>query len=240
MSEEIVMAQTPGPHSRGMSHRAFLGLAISVGLVACFGRTTSLGGTDDAKDSGTTAVLGTASDAADQPDSTADAKIEFDGAASGIECQIASSGLPVAPCPTGELGVGREYCKSDNGTCGSPAHCAASPAFPPPVCASLACGCDGAVRCPDVLRSQGSDVAPHSFCSIPCGPKSCDGVTEYCWHGSGGVMTPDGGASTFYECKPVPNACATDHTCTCLEANGGSGGQCTETDGKLDLNVPLP
>lgn len=223
-------------HSRDMMNRAFLSFALSLALVACFAKTTSLGsGADPLDGSGPDAASG------DHDGGSAhDVEVSFDGGpqvdahSSGIACQIANSMLPVAPCPTGE------YCRSDDGSCGSPAHCTVKPPPPPPFCAGLECGCDGVIRCKDYSRSEGSDVGPSTPCGVPCGPKTCDGVTEYCMHGVGGPMAADGGASTYYMCQPIPSACAISHTCACLQANTGSSGTCTEKGGRLDYDVPLP
>lgn len=231
------MAARGSAHSRDMARTspAFF-FSASILLFACMAKTTTLGSVegdanpDGTKDAASDAVSATDSAAAEDGGASGDG-----GAGSGIACQIADPMLPVAPCPTGE------YCRSDNGTCGSPAHCRAIPPPPPPACPSLECGCDGKLRCKDGSRASGTDLAPAGHCSQTCGTKTCDALLEYCWHGTGGVPGPDGGATSLYECKPIPSACAVNRTCACLKAQPeGSAGSCTEKDSRLDLDVPLP
>jgi hypothetical protein len=214
-----------------------LAVATSLCLVACFAKTTSLGSADNPVD-GVDGSDASNKDAGSAPDALFDADAlatsDASDGGSGLACQIADPMLPVAPCPT------VEYCRSDDGSCGGAAHCTTTPNPPPPACPALECGCDGVVRCRDHSRPLGTDVAPKGYCGVTCGTKTCDGVTEYCLHGAGGVMTPDGGGSTYFACNPIPAACATNHTCACLQSNSGSAGSCTEKGGKLDLDVPLP
>ena len=218
-----------------MTTRVLLGLAFSTCLVACFAKTTSLGGTNDNVDGagGSGGEAGIVANEGGGGGNDGGGNGDGGTTGSGIACQIASSMLPVAPCPTDE------YCKSSDGTCGGVAQCVTRPPPPPPFCPDLECDCSGNVRCRDTSRSSGTDVGPNSTCGITCGPKTCDGVNEYCWHGTGGVMLPDGGANSLHECKPVPTACHTDHSCACLLATGAIG-KCSDAGGKLDLDVPLP
>ena len=219
-----------------MTTRVLLGLAFSTCLVACFAKTTSLGGPNDTDGGAGGSGGGRDLVSNDAGTSGNDAGTNGNDAGtngSGIACQIADPMLPVAPCPAGE------YCKSNDGTCGGVARCVTRPPPPPPFCPDLECDCSGNVRCRDTSRSSGTDVGPTSTCGITCGTKTCNGVTEYCWHGTGGVMFPDGGANSQYKCNAIPTACRIDHSCACLLANGGPG-KCTETGGKLDLDVPLP
>ena len=142
--------------------------------------------------------------------------------------------LPVAPCPSGQ------YCASQDGLCTGSGRCQDIPPPPPPACPSLECGCDGTMRCAQGSTATGINVAPAGFCSMACGPKTCDGLTEFCFHGIGGPPPLDGGGTggSIYECRPIPVACAVNHTCACLTAT--EAGTCTETNGRLDLEVLLP
>ena len=225
-------------HSRAMSHRAFLGVAflgaaLSVYLVACFAKTTSLGSEPDTGDR-TDAAVGS-----DGGVFETDASLPAKGLRDASCAINPATAQPFVPCSSGELGVGREYCKSDDRTCGGAGHCTLITRSTK--CLNVECGCDKKIYCTDGAAFLGHvNLAPSGFCSFPCGTKTCDGLKEHCWHGSGGPMLPDGGASTIYECKPVPTECATDHTCTCLLAHSGSAGPCTDTDGYLDLEVFLP
>ena len=73
-----------------------------------------------------------------------------------------------------------------------------------------------------------------------CGDKTCAG-TQICVVRGSGVLVPDGGKSTFYECAEYPAACARQWTCDCLKKNIGPScmlspaGGCDESKGHPTL-----
>jgi hypothetical protein len=83
-----------------------------------------------------------------------------------------------------------------------------------------------------------------TVCGIPCGPsKICNGLTQYCERIAGGPPPPPGQPPfESFECHPLPSACATNHTCACVFANGGPPDRvCTsEKDGKVSVFYPAP
>jgi hypothetical protein len=223
-----------------MTSRAWTTLAFSVLIVACGGTTTSLGSTGDGtspqeqQDQDQTKGTGGSPDG-----STGDPKDggSADGAdnSSNATCE-ANPILALAPCPPDE------YCQSTApGTCGS-GKCKKRPPPPPPACPSLECACDGVIRCALHSPPVGFDIAspgsPSTPCAIACGPSTkCNGLTSYCEKSGGG---PPPGVE-FYECKPYPAACSTNHTCACVIANGAPNRVCTtEKDGKVSVFHPLP
>jgi hypothetical protein len=203
---------------------------IAASLVACGGNMTSLGSVDAnaAADSSVSTKLDSGS--SKPVEDTGEPK--DGGSDTGSEACQADPSLAIAPCRPGE------YCRSDiPGTCG-PGRCTTKPPTPGVDCMGTECGCDGKLRCSWYSTSAGVDVGS-TQCGVPCGTAgSCNGATEYCFHGTGGVVP----GNTIYQCKPIPTACNNfyDRTCACLKANTGSDGTCTENGGKLDLDVPLP
>lgn len=81
-----------------------------------------------------------------------------------------------------------------------------------PCCAQTVV-CDGATH-----TWKDSGIACLQCPSFSCGAKTCTGGTVCLARGSG-VPVPDGGASTFYECVPMPASCSRDWTCGCVEKN---------------------
>lgn len=237
--EERVMALGESPHSSAMTYKAHFAAALSLCAAACFAKTTSLGSASDGADQ---------TEAGATPDANASETMAFPDSSrssgslgKNAACQIGTDGQAVVPCNNGELGVGTQYCKSDNSkTCGSPAHCTDLPQSPS-ACVETECGCDKQLRCNGASVYSRVDVAPPGFCSLACGSKTCDGTIEYCWHGSGGAHPLDGGTATVtYECHPVPTECKATHTCKCLLDHSGSAGACKDTGGYLDFEVFLP
>ncbi len=103
----------------------------------------------------------------------------------------------------------------------------------------MECGCDGVIRCAGGAVQSGSEVGGAGVCTITCGSSTCDGLTQYCMHGIGGAVLPDGGANSIYMCEPIPTACTINRSCACMQS-AGIAGTCVEKDGKLDVDVPLP
>jgi hypothetical protein len=80
-----------------------------------------------------------------------------------------------------------------------------------PCCAQTTV-CDGATH-----KWKDSGVACLLCPSFSCGAQTCQGGTVCVARGSGVMM--DGGASTTYECAPMPPACARDWSCGCVTKN---------------------
>lgn len=83
------------------------------------------------------------------------------------------------------------------------------------------------------------DAGQHDAGYFACGEKTC-APNEYCTTASGGVPLPDAGNNTTYTCSPIPPACAASPTCTCLESNGAGCGNCTESNGHLEVTCLYP
>jgi hypothetical protein len=67
---------------------------------------------------------------------------------------------------------------------------------------------------------------------------ACEVDTQLC-NAATGFPTE---TNTSYSCDPIPTACITDHTCMCLEQNGGGGFiVCTVgSDGSISVSTDLP
>lgn len=242
-----MMGAVASAHSMAMTKRAFFAISSLVAVVACGGQVTSLGSVGDetvpggdAKNDGTGADSRTTEQSSATPTgSDPDAGPADDGGSggggSGKVCNpfVAS---PSSQCPTGE------YCHSDvPGTCGI-GKCVTNPPPPPPFCPSMECGCDGKLRCADGSRTSGVDVGSNQ-CGFACGNTTCNGLTQYCEHATGGIALPDGGANQWWECKPIPTSCAVNRSCACvIQAVGGNGAFVCESekDQKVTIQAMLP
>jgi hypothetical protein len=109
---------------------------------------------------------------------------------------------------------------------------------------SLACGgvssapvSDGGGDIPDGAAPADGASTPDAgrFACPPVRPGTpvgltCAAGTEYC-HDSNGVRAD-------YTCRPIPPACAGDHSCRCIAppATPGNCATCTDTDGFVSVS----
>ena len=75
--------------------------------------------------------------------------------------------------------------------------------------------------------------------NFTCGDSgTCDGRSQVCEHVQGGVAP----GTDFYACIPIPSACYSDVSCTCVATalRGRGAGQCSAvgSDVTVQINVP--
>ena len=241
------MGRRPSLHSSDMTNRTSFTVLSFVAFVACGGQVTSLGSVGEPEEnraatdssesnqpSGTGSSSGTGGTGGGAVDAGS-ADGSSGGGGSGKACN------PFVTSPSSQC-VSGEYCQADvPGTCGI-GRCVTNPPPPPPFCPSMECGCDGKIRCADGSRSSGVDVGT-TQCGFACGNTTCDGLTQYCEHAVGGIALPDGGASEWWQCHPIPTACSTNRSCACITQaiSGGTAYVCeSEKDQKVTVMAPLP
>jgi hypothetical protein len=160
----------------------------------------------------------------------------IDGSSLGRACGEVAGG---ATCGAGE------WCNRGEGVCAGKGVCETLPPSPPPSCPAypaMLCGCNGTAYCSvDDAHASGVEIAVEGSCTFGCGPSTCDALTQFCDHGSGGVALPDGGTNQRWECKTLPAACAQDRSCTCVQADPSSKGElCNVSDGHVQVEHLYP
>ena len=101
---------------------------------------------------------------------------------------------------------------------------------------SILVACSGTEGC---TTGSGSVTALHG--TFACGDTTCDVATQLCGEQSG-----YGPNLTTYLCVDLPAPCLTDHTCPCVEDNGGAATLgavvgCTEdSNGEITVTADLP
>ena len=116
-----------------------------------------------------------------------------------------------------------QFCQYDD-TCGASAGtCKPRPDACPAIYAPV-CGRDGKVHASECdANAAGVDVAPDGGCTAPdgwvaCGRGFCEGSMSYCQSSANDVAGP-GQPCAFYNCLPLPPACAKSSDCACFGAN---------------------
>jgi hypothetical protein len=98
------------------------------------------------------------------------------------------------------------------------------------------------VACSGTVSTEGSTTSSSTLQgTFACGDTTCDLATQLCGEQSG-----YGPNFTAYICVDLPAPCLTDHTCACVQNNGGAATLgafigCTEdSDGAITVTADLP
>jgi hypothetical protein len=139
-----------------------------------------------------------------------------------------------------------EWCNRGKGICSGSGICQTRPPPPPPSCPAypdMYCGCNGQTYCSaDDAHNAGIEIAVYGPCTVPCGPYTCDAVTQYCDHGQGGPPPLDGGTSEVWSCKTFASAgCSENRTCACVQSDPAAKGElCNEPKGHVQVEHLWP
>jgi hypothetical protein len=157
---------------------------------------------------------------------------------------------------TGGAGGGSGAC-SANSDCSSDQICGFATAdgcsaqgecFPAPgmICNAYSpgCACDGteiSIVCTGLPAGYTAKPLQHAgTCDtgkpFPCGPSlTCDPTMEFCKVGEGGAA----GNPPSYSCETIPQSCAMDPTCACIQTAVG-GQLCSESNGGVTVTFEYP
>lgn len=232
------MGGAASAHLRDIMKRILSFFTCAVAFAACGGVTTNLG--NDSTDT----VGGDAGDLRDgsvnnTPDAQTNDSADIDAGSFGCGKVGGDPPPPFGSCPP------NLYCDQGAGKCHTRGTCKPITAPPSTGCTALVpvCGCDGKDYCDaDDAQRNGTVVAMAGGCKIECGGQQCNGLVEYCEHGSGGIPLPDGGAFEQYTCKTYPVSCydKDDRSCECLKAANVPMGACMTNGGHVRVEQFFP
>jgi hypothetical protein len=217
-----------------MCHRSSLLLFLFVGLAAaCGGATAPVG--DSNATTGPQGGAGSGGTTTRPADTSDDGTVGGSSTGKKADNGAAKDAGP-SVCDDTHACADDQWCVRAKGVCSGSGVCNTRPPPPPPSCPAypdMFCGCDGHSYCSEEdANSLGMAIAVYGSCAAPCGTTTCDALTQYCDHGSGGVALPDGGSNEAWTCKSFADAgCASDRTCACIQKGPTPGNACSETGG---------
>lgn len=144
-----------------------------------------------------------------RPDVATDAGVD-----ATVDSGASDSGLPA--CPTDLFAADGTPCPVDGQTCGD--------------CPGDPCGFCNQLHC---MSGTWSRIEAFPAPCHDCGSAGqCVSISEYCDHSYSDV----GGVPDSFQCLPLPEPCRGDLSCTCLQANGVAGDNCSGS-GTMGLTV---